>query len=104
VDALRKWDEHDGNIDLLISDMVMPEGLNGRELAEQLQKRKPNLRVILSSGYSAESLGKEIGQGSIAFLPKPFLPQELAHLVRQSLDRPHTNGSHNSTSAELVSA
>jgi len=93
VDALRKWDEHDGNIDLLISDMVMPEGLNGRELAEQLQKRKPNLRVILSSGYSAESLGKEVGQGSIAFLPKPFLPQQLAQLVRQSLDRAPSNTS-----------
>jgi PAS domain S-box-containing protein len=87
VDALRQWDEHDGKIDLLLSDMVMPEGLNGKELAEQLQKRRPSLKVILSSGYSADSLGKEIGEGSIAFLPKPFLPQQLAQIVRQSLDR-----------------
>jgi PAS domain S-box-containing protein len=89
VDALRKWDEHNGKIDLLLSDMVMPEGLNGKELAEQLQRRKPTLPVILSSGYSAESLGKELGEGSLAFLPKPFLPQQLAQLVRQCLDRAH---------------
>jgi DNA-binding NtrC family response regulator len=87
VEALRKWDEHNGQIDLLISDMVMPEGLNGKELAEQLQRRKPTLPVILSSGYSAESLGKELGEGSLAFLPKPFLPQQLAQLVRHCLDQ-----------------
>jgi DNA-binding NtrC family response regulator len=69
--------------------MVMPEGLNGKELAEQLQRRKPTLPVILSSGYSAESLRKELGEGSLAFLPKPFLPQQLAQLVRQCLDRAH---------------
>jgi CheY-like chemotaxis protein len=85
-DALRIWDEYDGKIDLLLTDMVMPEGLNGRELADQLKKRKPDLKVIFSSGYSSETLGKEFGQGDTVFLPKPYLPPQLAGLVRQSLD------------------
>jgi len=85
-DALRLWDEYDGKIDLLLTDMVMPEGLNGRELADQLKKRKPDLKVIFSSGYSSETLGKDFGQGDTVFLPKPYLPPQLAGLVRQSLD------------------
>jgi CheY-like chemotaxis protein len=85
-EALRAWDEHDGNIDLLFTDMVMPEGLNGRELAEQLRKRKPGLKVIYSSGYSTELFGKELGQNDVAFLPKPYPPQRLAETVRRCLD------------------
>ena len=88
-DALRLWDEYDGKIDLLLTDMVMPEGLNGRELAEQLKKRRPQLKVIYSSGYSSETLGKEFGQGDTVFLPKPYLPPQLASAVRQSLDSAH---------------
>jgi CheY-like chemotaxis protein len=86
VDALRVWDQHDGHIDLLLTDMVMPEGLNGRELADQLKKRRPELKVIFSSGYSAESLGREMTDSDTAFLPKPYLPPQLAQLVRQCLD------------------
>jgi CheY-like chemotaxis protein len=66
--------------------MVMPEGLNGRELADQLKKRSPELKVIFSSGYSAESLGREMAESDTAFLPKPYLPPQLAQLVRQCLD------------------
>ena len=58
VEALRIWDQHDGKIDLLLTDIVMPEGLNGRELAKQLKGRKPDLKVIFSSGYRSETLGK----------------------------------------------
>jgi len=86
IDALRVWDQYDGKVDLLLTDMVMPEGLNGRELADQLKKRRPDLKVIFSSGYSAESLGREMTEGDTAFLPKPYLPPQLAQLVRQCLD------------------
>jgi PAS domain S-box-containing protein len=86
VDALRVWDEYNGHIDLLLTDMVMPEGMNGRELADQLKKRRPELKVIFSSGYSAESLGREMTDSDTAFLPKPYLPPQLAQLVRQCLD------------------
>jgi signal transduction histidine kinase/CheY-like chemotaxis protein len=87
IDALRVWDQFDGKIDLLLTDMVMPEGLNGRELADQLKKRHPELKVIFSSGYSAESLGREMSDDT-AFLPKPYLPPQLAQMVRQCLDAP----------------
>jgi signal transduction histidine kinase/DNA-binding response OmpR family regulator len=86
VEALRVWDEHDGQIDLLLTDMVMPEGMTGRELASQLKKRKPELKVIYTSGYSPEMMGTSFGQGDTVFLPKPYLPPQLAHMVRQSLD------------------
>lgn len=89
VEALRVWDEHDGQVDLLLTDMVMPEGMTGRELAVQLKKRKPGLKVIYSSGYSPESNGRDLGQNDTVFLAKPYLPPQLARTVRQCLDAPH---------------
>lgn len=86
VEALRVWDEFDGQVDLLLTDMVMPEGMTGRELAAQLKKRKPELRVIYSSGYSPDNTGRDFGQNDTVFLAKPYLPPQLARTVRQSLD------------------
>ena len=86
VEALRVWDQFEGQIDLLLTDMVMPEGLTGRELAVQLKKRKPELKVIYSSGYSPDSTNREFGQDETVFLAKPYLPPQLARTVRQTLD------------------
>jgi CheY-like chemotaxis protein len=86
VEALEAWDEHDGKIDLLLTDMVMPEGMSGSDVATQLRKRKPELKVIFSSGYSAEAVGKDFSQDDVAFIAKPYLPSQLARLVRQCLD------------------
>ena len=86
VEALRVWDEFDGQVDLLLTDMVMPEGMSGRELAVQLKKRKPQLKVVYSSGYSPDSNGRELGQHDTVFLAKPYLPPQLARTVRKSLD------------------
>jgi CheY-like chemotaxis protein len=97
VEALRVWDEFDGQVDLLLTDMVMPEGMTGRELAVQLKKRKPELRVIYSSGYSPDN-GKDFGHNDTVFLAKPYLPPQLARTVRQSLDSPPR------LSAELATA
>jgi len=66
--------------------MVMPEGMSGTELAAQLKKRRPGLKVIYSSGYSPETLGRDFGQGDTFFLSKPYLPPQLARTVRQCLD------------------
>jgi len=85
VEALRVWDEFDGRVDLLLTDMVMPEGMTGRELACQLKKRKPELKVIYSSGYSTE-YGREFGHHDTVFLAKPYMPPQLARTVQQSLD------------------
>ena len=85
--AIRVWDVHSASIDLLLTDMVMPEGLTGLELATQLQARKPALKVIISSGYSAEIFksGAPIRKG-LVYLPKPCEAKVLAALVRNLLD------------------
>jgi FixJ family two-component response regulator len=67
--------------------MVMPEGISGRELAKQLQERKPTLKVVLTSGYSAEIAGRNLvllpGQ---VFIQKPCTGNELLATVRTCLD------------------
>jgi PAS domain S-box-containing protein len=86
AEALRVWDESNGEVDLLLTDMVMPEGMTGRDLATQLKRRKPGLKVIYSSGYSPENLGRDFGQSETVFLSKPYMPPQLARTVRQCLD------------------
>jgi CheY-like chemotaxis protein len=86
AEALRVWDEFDGEIDLLLTDMVVPEGMTGSELAAQLKQRRPELKVIYSSGYSPETLSRDFGQGETFFLSKPYLLPQLARTVRQCLD------------------
>ncbi len=83
--AIKAWDEHEGRIDLLLTDMVMPEGMTGRDLAQRLRARKPELKVIYSSGYSSNSRN-QAGETETAFLPKPYHPPQLAQMVRQCLD------------------
>jgi two-component system cell cycle sensor histidine kinase/response regulator CckA len=87
LEALKVWDESDGAIDLLLTDMVMPDGMNGRELSALLRKRKASLKVIYSSGYSAALLASESDKLDGMFLPKPYRPAELAALVRSCLDQ-----------------
>jgi len=85
-EALKVWNEHKGQVDLLLTDMVMPEGMNGRELADKLKKLKANLKIIYTSGYSAEVTGSDLGQRNIRFLQKPYPPPQLAKAVRECLD------------------
>jgi signal transduction histidine kinase/CheY-like chemotaxis protein len=85
--ALQAWDEQNGKIDLLMTDMMMPEGMTGKELAAQLRSRKPDLKVLYTSGYSPEAIGREYGKGDTAFLPKPYLPPQMLQLVRQCLEK-----------------
>jgi len=84
---LRIWEQHAGPIHLLLTDIVMPEGISGRELAAQLLQRNPKLRVIFTSGYSADIAGRELvleeGQN---FLQKPCPSDHILETVRKSLD------------------
>ena len=86
AEALRIWDEWDGRFDLVLTDMIMPGGMNGIELVEGLKRRKPELKVIYTSGYSDELTGKDLRQDDKVFLAKPYLPSQLARLVRKCLD------------------
>jgi CheY-like chemotaxis protein len=88
AEALRAWDEFDGQIDLLLTDMVMPQGMTGRELVQHLKKRKPELKVVYTSGYSPEALQEDFSQTETVFLSKPYLPPQLAKIVRTTLDNP----------------
>ena len=86
AEALRVWDEHDGKFDLVLTDMIMPGGMNGLELIEGLKQRKPGLKVIYTSGYSDKLTGRDLRQDENVFLAKPYLPTQLARLVRKCLD------------------
>ena len=76
-----------GRIDLLVTDVVMP-GMNGRELAEQLERMRSGLRVLFVSGYTDDDvLLKGISRDERTFLQKPFTSLELARRVRVVLDQ-----------------
>jgi two-component system, cell cycle sensor histidine kinase and response regulator CckA len=85
--AMSLWQHYGSEIDLLLTDMVMPEGMTGIELVERVRAEKPGLKVILSSGYSAEitEFGKEIAAG-IVYLPKPYQISMLSQTIRDCLD------------------
>ncbi len=87
VQALKVWAEHKDEIDMLLTDMVMPEGMTGRELAERLQVEKPKIKVLYSSGYSPDVVGGyfKLPENSF-FLAKPYHPPKLAKAVRDCLD------------------
>jgi CheY-like chemotaxis protein len=87
VEALDLWSAHGRSVALLLTDLVMPGGLNGQELARQLQAKQPALKVVFCSGYSIEIAGREISlrHGEI-FLPKPFTPDQLLKSIRHCLD------------------
>ena len=76
---------HEGPIDLLISDMVMPK-MNGRELARRLLEERPRIAVLFVSGYPDTTFEIPAGQKPPEFLQKPFAPIDLTARVRQILD------------------
>ncbi|PZO51180.1 MAG: hypothetical protein DCF16_11570 [Alphaproteobacteria bacterium] len=85
VDALELL-RQDSNFDLLITDIVMPRGLNGRELADEVLKRYPHLAILFTSGYTEDAMERREGDELLApLLSKPYRRQELAAKVRAVL-------------------
>ena len=84
--ALDVWRQQGDEVDLLITDIVMPDGMNGVELAERLRRHRPGLKVIYTSGYLADLSREDISRHSDAYIAKPFSLIELARLVRRTLD------------------
>jgi CheY-like chemotaxis protein len=84
AEALEVWEKHNGRIDLLLTDIVMPEGMDGYELATHLCKKKPGLKVIYTSGYNGAMA--EAGQRNAPFLAKPYRPAALGELIRATLN------------------
>jgi CheY-like chemotaxis protein len=82
AEALTLFEQHRAAVRLVLTDVVMP-GLPGPQLAAELVRRQPALRVVFMSGYPADGPN---GHGG-AFLPKPFNPGSLARTIRRELDR-----------------
>jgi len=89
-DALAVAASHEGAIDLLVSDVVMPR-LGGREVANRLREARPGLRTLFVSGYTDDAVLRHgVAAGLDPFLAKPFTPEELTRCVRDVLDDPHS--------------
>ncbi len=90
AEALEIWRRSKGDIKLVLTDLVMPNNMNGRELAERMWAETPGLKVIFTSGYSADIVGKDFKlEPDLNFLQKPYQPQTLALTVRRCLDGKH---------------
>lgn len=87
VEALEEWKHHAPEIDLLLTDMVMPEGMSGRDLAQRLRQQKNGLKIIFTTGYSMELVsGEAPSLAGLRYLQKPYHPSLLAQTVRDCLD------------------
>lgn len=86
--ALHLWKARQDQIHLVLSDIVMPGGFNGLELARQLRQANPHLKIILTSGYSAEIASHlaDITADNMVFLQKPLTAEEIAVAIRRCLD------------------
>lgn len=86
--ALETADRLEGTIHLLLTDVILPDA-RGPELARQIERRRPGLRVLFMSGYAAGHLDAErLGAPGRAFIAKPFTPGALLAKVREVLDGP----------------
>lgn len=85
-DAVRIFREHGGKIDLLLTDVVIPQ-VGGAELAEILSEIDPELQVLFMSGYTDDAISHQgVLKSGIAFLEKPFLPDMLLERVGDILE------------------
>jgi PAS domain S-box-containing protein len=97
VEAIEVWKQHRAEIQLVLTDMVMPGGMGGKQLGEQLLKDNPKLKIIYASGYSAEVIDKNFPlKEGVNFLAKPFEMQKLAKIIRDNLDAPGQIANENS--------
>lgn len=92
AEALADWSKHQADVDLLITDMLMPEGISGSELGRVLTESKPGLKVVYCSGYSTgfgnkqNPLSVKLEEG-VNFLPKPYCMEQLLTIIRRRLDQ-----------------
>ena len=87
TEAVERMVENDAKVDLLITDLVMPGGLNGSELARMLQKLHTEMNVIYVSGFTSDNASRDLNlKPGVNFLRKPFSIYALVELIRQRLD------------------
>lgn len=86
-EAIQIYKENKGKIDMVILDMIMPE-MGGRDVYDKLKEINPDVKVLLSTGYSLQNQVAEIlEQGFVGFIQKPFNIRELSQIIREILDK-----------------
>jgi two-component system cell cycle sensor histidine kinase/response regulator CckA len=86
VEALEVMEKNKGKIDIVVSDVVMPE-MDGPTLLKELRKNNPDIKIIFVSGYPNDAFKAALGDENFAFLPKPFSLPQLAAKVKEELSR-----------------
>jgi two-component system cell cycle sensor histidine kinase/response regulator CckA len=85
IEALSAIERHSGEVDLVVSDVVMPE-MDGPTLLRELRQKRPDLKVIFISGYAEEAFKKNLPEGErFTFLPKPFSLKDLVAAVKETM-------------------
>jgi CheY-like chemotaxis protein len=85
VEALSIWEANKERVKLLLTDLVMPDGVTGRELAQRLQRAKPGLRVIYTSGYDLDDAAVQDTRMGVRFLQKPYDMRRLLETVQAAV-------------------
>jgi two-component system cell cycle sensor histidine kinase/response regulator CckA len=86
VEALEVFDSLDGKVDIVVSDVVMPE-MDGPTLLRELRKRQPNVKFVFVSGYAEDAFARNLPEDAqFGFLPKPFSLKQLATVVKEVLE------------------
>src|SRR5690606_32966616 len=86
VEAMEVFHELNGKVDIVVSDVVMPE-MDGPTLLRELRKVQPDIRFIFVSGYAEDAFAKNLPSDAIfGFLPKPFSLKQLATVVKEMLE------------------
>ena len=87
LDALQIIENEPGPVDLMLTDMIMPN-MMGSELAQHVARLRPNMRILMMSGFSDDPLVRSFERVPSVFIAKPFTAATLCEKVRQALDRP----------------
>ena len=88
-EALVVWEAYQKQIRIILTDVIMPDGMSGFELGRQLHEKKSNVKIIFTSGYAPElmKIERPLTEG-VNFLSKPYALADLSRIIRKALDTP----------------